>query len=674
MADDELQRKMNKQLDEIKAEVQKNNTGRNYLSGGAEGLAGMINGLAETAKAGVREVASLAEKSMDNTVQASDITRSVTNIISSFGVGGKLAGDSLNFFANILTSTVENWQKFSHEGLNFAGNAMAFRESVMKTGMSFQDFGDSLDKIKPSLFQLGGGINGGMEAFGNISKVMNDPEMQVAFNRMGVLPKEANEILALTIRLGRANAIDQGPAGIQKLADSALSLSREMDAMAKLTGVSRKEQQKGIETMENDARVRARMASLMRDPNKREALGNIISAGGALPPEAHKALSETIATAGIMTSEKLSELNMTYGSTVANQFVKIGRLSEGTAEEQAEAARLTKELFPLMAKARMDMQYMVRMGVNETAMGKEAFVDMRFQNYENTIMRLMASKDKGGEGLTYNQAELTAKQRAYAQADGMLIQDLEIIVDGKKRLIKAERDEHGEYTKKDPRIYATQMVNTVASMARGFGQEANAGAKALNDNMLKMKEIEVEIDGKMTKQLVFTDEALKAIQFANGAGEGGKNLGNIMGEEFTSFITKNTEALTALPKNIAEAVEGLAKKLGYSVLKDVKPSGEDRGAYIPNATTAATTRNQSAGAPNISTVMAKAENIDTTTKETKETVTAILDKLPDSNKILAEYLEKISNTMASVDITAKDSQRYYKEMALNTAGISGNFA
>jgi hypothetical protein len=407
----------------------------------------------------------------------------------------------------------------------------------------------------------------------------------------------------------------------------------------------------------------------MRDPTKREALGNIISSGAALPPEAQKALSETIATAGIMTSEKLSELNQTYGAPVADQFVRIGRLSEGTAEDQAEAARLTKALFPMMAEARIAMARQVQYSVNETAMGKEEFQDMRFQNYENTILRLMQSKDKGGEGLDYDAAETMAKKRAIAQADGMLIKDLEIILEnGEKRMIKAETDGDGNYTKKDPRGYATQVANTAAAAARGFGTVVNEGAKALNDNMLKMKEIEVEVDGKMEKRFIYTDSALKAIEYANGAGEGGKNIGVQMGEEFTSFITKNTTALTDLPKNIADAVEGLAKKLGYSILKDEKPPGEkEKGAYLPATPV-------SSAAPNISTVMAKAENIDTTTTETNKTVTAMMDKLPDSDKILAELLEKISNTMASVDVTAKESQRYHKQMALNTEGISGHFA
>jgi hypothetical protein len=670
MARSEQEIAMDKKLDEIRSEIQKNATGRNYLTG-TEGVAGMINGLAEIAKTGVSSVAALAEKSMDNTVQAADITNTVTNIIKSFGVGGRLAGDALGFFANIITGTVDNWQKFSHEGLNFAGSAMAFRESVMKTGMSFQEFGDSLDKIKPALFQLGGGINGGMEAFGIISKVMNDPEMQTAFNRMGVLPKEANEILALTIRLGRANNISQNEAGQQELIRSTLSLAREMDAMAKLTGISRREQQKGIETMENDARVRARMAQLMNDPTKRAAIGNIISSGAALPPEAQKALSETIATAGIMTSEKLAELNQTYGADVANQFVRIGRLSEGTAEDQAEAARITKELFPMMAQARMQMAYMVRNQVNETAMGKEAFVDMRFQNYENTILRLMRSKEEGGEGLSQPEAEKTARQRAYAQADGMLIKDIEMIVDGQKRLIRAERDDDGNYTKKDPRAYATQMVTTAASAARAIGTELNAGAKKINDELLEMKT--VIVNGK--EEIVFTDESLKLIQYANGAGADGKNIGESLGKEFTSFIEKNTTALTALPQGLADAVEKLAGKLGFSTLKDIKPKDEineqlekDKKNKQNNGTPV------SVISPNLNTVIARDLPTAVAAVQTSnENVVALTEKMPDSN-LMAQQLEKISIIMASVETTMKEANGISKKIADNTFGMSGYVA
>jgi len=669
---------LRKDREELLRKLNENNTGRGFVTGQEGVLTGLIKDLTGVAITGIQAVASLAEKSMNNTATAADAFEAVRHSLSALGPGGRIAGDSLKYFADILTSSVDNWQKFSHEGLNFAGNAMAFREAVMRTGMSFQDFGDILDKIKPSMFQLGGGITGGLHAFAEISKTMNNPTMQVAFNTMGMLPKEANEVLALSIKLGRANNINQDATGREALALSTLKLSREMDSMAKLTGISRREQEKNIETMANDARVRARMSQLMNDPTKREGIGNIMANAKTLPPELAKAFAESIAGAGIMTSEKLSELNLTYGSKVASTFAEIGRLSNGTAEDQERASQLTKDLMPLLIEGKRQQADFVRMMVNDSAMGREAHTNEGMFNYENTIADLMKTKANGEKGLGYNEAVKEAEARAKALTDGKLIEDTVVRVGKELVTVKAEKI-NGEYVTVDPKKYATQIATTAGSISRGIAQELNAGLLDVNDKMLEMEEVRNEKGDLLHYK--FTADSLKLISMANGASVGPdgkpKNTGNVLGQQFVGFIKDNTQALVDLPTGIAKAFQDIAGAMGYDVKTKNTPPEQATVREIDNAIDAKNAtnyRNQYSSAPNLNTVIARDLPTAVAAVQTSnENVVALTEKMPDSN-LMTQQLEKISTIMASVETTMKEANGISKKIADNTFGMSGYVA
>jgi len=688
----------------LRNEIAKNtSSGRTFQTGETSAIGAAIQSITNVAVGGVRAVAELAEKSMSNTADAGDAVKAVSTIIRQLGEPGRLAGGALDMLGNILEQTLGNWQKFSTEGLNYAGNAVAFRAAVMRTGMSFEEFGESLEKIKPALFQMGIGIAGGLEAFGEISKRMNSPEMQVALNTMGILPKEANEILAMTVRLGRSNISQLDEAGKQKLLDSTLGLAREMDMMAKLTGISRREQQKNIETIENDARVRARMSQLMNDPNKREGIGNIISAGGVLPPEASKALAETIAGAGIMTSEKLSDLNLTYGSKVAQMYIRIGQLSDGTAEEQAEAAKITRELIPAMVEGRRQMAQYVRFGANTSAMGMEAFSQNgAASNYENTVRNEFEKLKKNNPNISIQDAQDEANRRAKAQSEGKLIEDMVVMVKNangemEKRTLYATKDAQGNYNQTDPTKIATQMATTVKAVATGVGVEINEGIAKFAGNIIEF----VEKDGK----LVPTDASVKMIQAANGAAndENNKkqaiNIGTAVGQHLTSWIGDNTKALTDLPTKMADAFAIIYHNI--APMAPINPrdrralgskgatgdwweggpqsilmgEGGENESVVPYSQRGAFIRDNldsiGLGGAGMNAILRNIPAmVSSGTKNVEQAVSEMASVMPDSN-ILAEKLDKLSSIMASVERNMAESTSHARETAKNTREIGG---
>ena len=656
--------------------------GGNYnpSSSSAGSATALLESLLGPGKAIAGAALDVAKQASNNSLQLGDAARAVKSILDSFGPPGQLLGAAFGTISDVIVESIDNWRKFSHEGLNFAGNAIAFREAVMKTGMTFNDFGDILEKTKPAMFQFGGGLTAGMDAFGRVSEQLNSPVLQTALNTMGILPKEANEILALQMRMGRLNLDANNPEQMKKVVESAVNLATEMDAMAKLTGITRREQQKNIETMENDARVRARLAMLNANPEMRESIGNVQKAGAGLPQEIGKVLMESVAGKGIITSEKLAEVQLTYGQRAANQIAEIGRLSNSTDKAERErAAEMTRELFSVLAQDRkLNAEYVAR-GVNTSQMALEAFQNDYFNNYETTVEKIRTDNN-----MTRAEAEKEATARMRALSKGFIIEDLDVMIDGKKEKLKATRDATtGEYNMRDPRNMGTQLIADAQGVLRTVGNETNKVFTELNNSLPKYQKL---ADGS----IVLTQESKDLIMAAKGTTTGkdanGKDvivsaIPGMFKDVHELFTTTNT-TMQDLPTKIGTALEGAFNKLiprrefggETNVAGGPFLVGEKHAelfmpkvdGFIHNNISTA-----NLGNANLNSILKNIPAmVSSGTQNVEQAVAQMASTMPDSN-LLAEKLEKISSIMASVDRHMKDVVDHANETAKNTREIGG---
>lgn len=641
------------------------------------GIGDILNALKDPLQQTFSGAVDVAKRASNNTLQLGDAAQALKGIMDSFGPPGQLIGSVFGTLADVVIDSIDNWRKFSGEGLNFAGNAIAFREAVMKTGMSFADFGESLEKIKPAMFAFGGGLTAGMDAFANYSKTLNSPELQSMLNVMGVLPKEANEILALQIRMGRQNLSSTNEADMKKVVLSAVNLAQEMDTMAKLTGISRRELQKNIETMENDARVRARLAVLNNDPAMRESVRAVQNAGAALPPEVAKLLNESIAGKGVVTSEKMSELLLTYGPRAAAQMVEIGKLTTSNrAEDQARAAAMTRELFGILAQDRNKNADFIAMQANTSAMAMEAFADKTgdaYTNFNNQINKLM---DPKGAGMSREQATAEALKIAQAQSRGMITEDMKVMVDGVEKTLKA-KDDKGEYNTKDPRSIGTQIIVDAQGVLRTVGAETNKVITALNNAIPSFTtgaDGKVKLDPATEKMIVQSQQAT-----LDKDGNIQSAIPGMLKDVHALFTTTNT-TFKELPKNLETAMTDAFKKLfpgragGGNVDSGMPYIVGEGGAemFMPKVDGLIQNNISSAlGNPNLSSILKNIPAmVSSGSQQVEQAVTQMASAMPDSN-LLADKLDRLSSIMESVARSTQNTENYTGQTAKNTREIGG---
>lgn len=409
----------------------------------------------------------LIGKAYDNTATVSDASKSISKVLGEFGTVGNLAGSALTGLTDIVMDAVDNWQSFSNFGLQFGGDSLALNDAVKKTGLSFREYEGILDKLTPSFVNFGMGITRGAEIFGELSNtLLNSPALQKQMNVLGLRTKDVNEALATVVR--GAGMIDINNKQVMDgLLDSAVKLAREMDMMAKLTGISRKQQEQNIETMQNDERVRARIVMLRKENPQAEAtIGEVQKQASALPPAIANLLSESIAGKGIMSSDKLAEFQQAFSPEAAAKLAEIGRMTTSQdAEERKKAIAETQNLIFMLAKERENGARFVAQGAVSNEFTKAAF-----EGANNPFEMLSKNLARYEQTMSPEAAVARVKEEAKLLGSGKLIEDLKD-KDGKV-IAKAGED--------DPRRKTTEIVTDVNTEIKRFSSGLNEMITELN--------------------------------------------------------------------------------------------------------------------------------------------------------------------------------------------------
>ncbi len=532
-------RKMNDLLEALRGNGGSLGNRRNQPEGDSNSFGGIFKNIGDGLLRTIDNAGQLVGKAYDNTATVSDATKSVSKILGEFGTAGTLAGSALQGIADIVVDAVENWQNFSNFGLQFGGNAIALNEAVKKTGLSFREYEEMLPRLTPAFANFGEGLNRGAETFGQLSNsILNDPAIQKQMNLLGLRTKDVNEALAIVSRGAGMIDANNRDAQMQGLIESAARLAKEMDIMSKLTGVSRKEQEKAIETMQNDERVRARIVMLRKqNPAAEASIGQIQQSAAVLDPATQKLLMESIAGKGIMSSDDIAEFQQVFGPEAAAKIAEIGRKATSENEEDRKQANLdTKELVFMLAKARENGAAFVAQGAVSNKFSQAAFQDPRYEILSKNLATYTA---QFGE----TEARRRVKDEAEALGAGKLIQDL-IDKDGKV-IAKAGED--------DPRRATTELVTNMNTEIKRF----STGLSEIITEINKAITLQRDTNG----QFIMQQAAAKTSGYNEAMGGSTKDRINA--------IKIQIETAGSMPESWTKSIGDLMEK----ALKNALPGG-----------------------------------------------------------------------------------------------------
>jgi hypothetical protein len=205
-----------------------------------------------------------------------NLAKGGVKVSSVFDGISEVVGGTTGFFNKLrsgIEPQVDIWRGLSNAGISFQGGIVEMAVAARGARVDSEDFAETLRATNIQLRSLGGTSQQGTRAFADLTKQFYDvPEIADSLRTLGYTNKELNDVMALSVTLGSATNINTDKARDREI-QAARQLAEQLELTARLTGMSRKDQEEKLKEAQRDAAFQAKLemeARQIADPEKRE--------------------------------------------------------------------------------------------------------------------------------------------------------------------------------------------------------------------------------------------------------------------------------------------------------------------------------------------------------------------------------------------------------------------
>lgn len=368
----------------------------------------VTKGLGEVASSGLalgKSFGDIAGKLVTGGVRISDVTKSLEQNFNAAGYSGSALGKALGIASGAIGEVVkyveegvDAFRELSKTGAGFNNSIIELRSSAAQTRMTLAEYGQVVKENSQLFTTFGGTVSQGAKQFTDFSKKFFDSPVADELRLMGFNTKDINELLALQTTTMRINQKLDAEATKREI-EAARSLAIEMDAVSKLTGISRKEQEEKLrKDRENGQMMAAIDLAMMKGGKDVQKAFDGMTTAASMGGKDFQRLQQEIFAMGRPSEE------------MAAKFAMIGGDAQKLMTQAAEAARkgqteqaklLTQQAASAAANASGSETFM-----NLAAQGSKDFGDLSIQLRKNKVqLEEIAQREK----LDLNTAEGLAK-------------------------------------------------------------------------------------------------------------------------------------------------------------------------------------------------------------------------------------------------------------------------
>jgi hypothetical protein len=328
----------------------------------------------------------------------------------------QLAGEGITGMKNLVIETADTWRDLSNTGIGFNNDAVGLRTSIAKTRLGTDEYTDVIGRARQGLTSLGGSMSEGAKAFNRLSDDFSRSEAADRLTKLGYSTKEFNEVLAISVTGKRFDAANDKEAS-KKARDSAEELAVEMDKVAQLTGVSRRDQMEALQAQQRDARLQAAFEIEIRNGGKQVA-DDYRKASTNLQGLGLDKLGKELFTGQALSDKAISTMNaLGPAGTQLREAMNATRLAR-TAEERESAGILMQNAQAAVATRVQQDSYLALVvkgqGVVADAAGEQYIAA---KNYAESLNAVRREALDNGKTLTDQEAAAAATARvALAQS------------------------------------------------------------------------------------------------------------------------------------------------------------------------------------------------------------------------------------------------------------------
>ena len=255
-----------------------------------------------------------------------------------------LVGGPLGSLVGLAEGLVDNFRNLSESGAGFSNNIFNIARAAANAEMPLGMFAETVANNSNELSRLGGSVTEGAKRFGRISKNLRTSEQD--FLGMGYTMEGVNEgLIAYTEEMARSGRL-RGMSDAQLTQGAGVYLM-ELDKLAKVTGMTRKEAEAARVQQQGDARMRNMINKL--EGKARENLTNSLAFLDNKVPGLSDAFKD-LADGAAQTEEGM--MLMAMGG---DEFVKLAQEMASGELDPAELNNRLMELAPLIEKNTKNM-------------------------------------------------------------------------------------------------------------------------------------------------------------------------------------------------------------------------------------------------------------------------------------------------------------------------------
>lgn len=255
------------------------------------------------------------------------IARSIPIIGGFFEAAAKAATEAAKTVVDLLERQLKGFQELSNAGGLVADGMTGLGRQFKNSGMTFNGFIKVVKENAGALAAYGNTVGGGAEKFALAVGTMTK-ESDSQLRKLGLTADEigaaAAQYLNMEIRLGRGRAMSQ-----EQLRQGTINYVKELDALAKVTGLSREDAQKQRDELLADSRYRAARNQMtesgakaldafimqLKDPEMKRGFMDLAS--GAVSTEA---ASKLVTSLGPEAMDMVDKLKAAKPETIAKTF------------------------------------------------------------------------------------------------------------------------------------------------------------------------------------------------------------------------------------------------------------------------------------------------------------------------------------------------------------------
>jgi hypothetical protein len=326
----------------------------------------------------------------DFSIAAAKGTAKLSDFINAFR-DLPIIGGLFGMFAKIVEyqeTLLVSYQRISKSGAAFGGSLMEMAHQAARSYLSLDEFSEIIEKNSDALAIGFGSVQQGLDKFVDAQNLLMSPNGK--FGRslagLGVNAKESAEVLALYTRMQMASGGLQNKSA-EDLAQSTAGLIEEMDLMAQLQGISRKQQEDEMKKVADDALFQMNLDSQYNDA-QRTAINAIVASQANALGEGGRSIKMAFATAGqilVGSSEESAQAAiMTSNRMIDANAMAVEIVKKNPGITMAEVEKIIIKMNRMTAEGTNNLQKgnnISLMAMNQTAQATAAYSNsIKFRN------------------------------------------------------------------------------------------------------------------------------------------------------------------------------------------------------------------------------------------------------------------------------------------------------